>query len=1010
MDHLIEKCLHRRLLLKALTSLLSIASFDLSADVLNYTFTGVYDRTTGTPQTVFSSGDTFVLNLSYDTDTPVTSSQSSSAKYEEAGSLSVLYSNGMGGELLNERITVRDNGVIGNSATWDAFSISGRPSSGAPIGNASLVAINFTLSETATGTVFSSTDLQPLPPLDVFENLKRIELVYQDRTVSPTATSFVRGNIKATIPPPLLLSSRSKAIVGEELFLLTTADLVGNWSVSLGEKDEAGNDRVISGFGSDRWGANFLSQNRGLQIEYFTPGIKSPTITVDGVTSTVAEPIIISCYRDRGLNILNNESEKDCDGDALLNQWEIAGFGVVDMPAPSSDGSVTRSVEILNLKDRYGVSPQVRDLIVEVDIVDSPAGITLNNVQELLAPVVAAYRNNPTGNEINLIIDPSENVTESAIDDLVVELLSEQLGISGSLLAERCETIQSCREWAFVVIGAGRLGAELVKCDGFWSDSGIRNEYPNEVSAELCQKREEAYVASVRHAFVGESPSLATNRNGETLGGIAEPIVGGFISNKAVLDGNGVSTTRLQRAFMHELGHLLGLRHGGGDNTHCKPNYFSIMNYRYAYASSGRSPLDYSRSNLLTMFPNSMVENAPFQVLQGELDTRFGVRIPSFVNPFNDSVSSYKTVDVDSPAIDWNGNFIVSDNSRYYSSGSQSSCNYSAYNGAIPLEGRGEAMTGFHDWNNLLFDRVDAARRVTGNSIDSNSTEGVPEVELSRILDEYATSDFDEDGVLSSIDNCPYESNSDQIDGDGDGVGAACDICPFVFDPDQLDSDGNSVGDACDVASSVPPLMIPNNQWVQFGVPLDAGPLGVDDLFENALDFDQFGTQWIVYKYFGPIEGYRAISAKDPIEPGVGYWLIQVTGATVFVQLPYSLKQSQAIASDACPDNHSKCWAVGFDESETAISWQIVSNPTESPMDVSKLFFTLATDSERTSVLVGNTVDQFRHTAGIFIYDGSMSEYRFLVPGEQLQPWEAGWAGVLPADFTGNEVSAGFVN
>ncbi len=33
--------------------------------------------------------------------------------------------------------------------------------------------------------------------------------------------------------------------------------------------------------------------------------------------------------------------------------------------------------------------------------------------------------------------------------------------------------------------------------------------------------------------------------------------------------------------MMHELGHSLTLRHGGPDNTHCKPNYVSVMNYVY---------------------------------------------------------------------------------------------------------------------------------------------------------------------------------------------------------------------------------------------------------------------------------------------------------------------------------------------------------------------------------------------------------------------------------------------
>src|SRR5262249_44094482 len=35
--------------------------------------------------------------------------------------------------------------------------------------------------------------------------------------------------------------------------------------------------------------------------------------------------------------------------------------------------------------------------------------------------------------------------------------------------------------------------------------------------------------------------------------------------------------------FMHELGHSLGLDHGGTDDVNNKPNYLSIMNYSYAY-------------------------------------------------------------------------------------------------------------------------------------------------------------------------------------------------------------------------------------------------------------------------------------------------------------------------------------------------------------------------------------------------------------------------------------------
>ena len=43
----------------------------------------------------------------------------------------------------------------------------------------------------------------------------------------------------------------------------------------------------------------------------------------------------------------------------------------------------------------------------------------------------------------------------------------------------------------------------------------------------------------------------------------------------------------LARTIMHELGHCLGLQHGGDDNVNFKPNYFSVMNYMHAGGGVG---------------------------------------------------------------------------------------------------------------------------------------------------------------------------------------------------------------------------------------------------------------------------------------------------------------------------------------------------------------------------------------------------------------------------------------
>ncbi|XP_072031664.1 LOW QUALITY PROTEIN: thrombospondin-1-like [Amphiura filiformis] len=58
--------------------------------------------------------------------------------------------------------------------------------------------------------------------------------------------------------------------------------------------------------------------------------------------------------------------------------------------------------------------------------------------------------------------------------------------------------------------------------------------------------------------------------------------------------------------------------------------------------------------------------------------------------------------------------------------------------------------------------------------------------------------DIDNDGFLNEWDNCPYVANANQVDSDEDGWGDLCDNCPFILNPDQTDSDSDNVGDECD--------------------------------------------------------------------------------------------------------------------------------------------------------------------------------------------------------------------
>ncbi|MGC4064073.1 MAG: hypothetical protein QM784_05420 [Polyangiaceae bacterium] len=77
------------------------------------------------------------------------------------------------------------------------------------------------------------------------------------------------------------------------------------------------------------------------------------------------------------------------------------------------------------------------------------------------------------------------------------------------------------------------------------------------------------------------------------------------------------SDQNVANTIMHELGHNLGLLHGGNEYTNYKPNYNSVMNYEYQFPGvdtdcqrGGDGLLDYSRNKRITLNESALIESA----------------------------------------------------------------------------------------------------------------------------------------------------------------------------------------------------------------------------------------------------------------------------------------------------------------------------------------------------------------------------------------------------------------
>lgn len=163
-------------------------------------------------------------------------------------------------------------------------------------------------------------------------------------------------------------------------------------------------------------------------------------------------------------------------------------------------------------------------------------------------------------------------------------------------------------------------------------------------------------------------------------------------------------------AFMHELGHSLGLDHGGLEGVNCKPNYLSIMNYSFNYGGlpdkdRARITVDYSRDTL-----DPLVEKRGIGAdATGPLESagvgavpvdrpEGGQTVP--LTRWYDASGARQQGAVDGP-LNWNGTggttdqdpVDLNDDTTFQAGvGASSSCKSSSDS---------ETLTGFDDWEHL---------------------------------------------------------------------------------------------------------------------------------------------------------------------------------------------------------------------------------------------------------------------------------------------------------------------
>ncbi len=315
-------------------------------------------------------------------------------------------------------------------------------------------------------------------------------------------------------------------------------------------------------------------------------------LLVREVEAAIGASLDISLRNDGGAtsNVLPftvpDAANIDSDGDGLLDDWEINGY--------DADGDGTIDVDLPGL----GATPFHKDLFVEVDFMTGkvPAGDPWTLVEQAFA---AAPVLNLDGPGIRLHIDRGQSTFTDSNGNTVTIPVAERDG--GTLLPHSDFIRMDENSSPFADPGDTTVGFFTLKSD----------------AANFDPARLEVFHYGI-----------IADQHGHSAGASGRGEIWGNDFFVTLRDTRLAVPAFVAGTFMHEFGHTLNLRHGGGDdgdNTSREPNHVSVMSYFSSDGSFvgsyqvggvdvdcdsvGDGVYDYSRGRLADLDETSLDEN-----------------------------------------------------------------------------------------------------------------------------------------------------------------------------------------------------------------------------------------------------------------------------------------------------------------------------------------------------------------------------------------------------------------
>ena len=435
----------------------------------------------------------------------------------------------------------------------------------------------------------------------------------------------------------------------------------------------------------------------------------------DGTRTDRHEPVKVM---DGSGDLPEKPTLLDSDGDGLPDEWETA------------DAEEASKLGIPCIKE-MGADPYKPDIFVETDWAETPSSFF---------GFIGGKSYQPSDSQMLIVAESFAQAPVQTRNEITGEI---NTGINLHIDSGATSTdYVTGRKWGDLSransVGEVKPG-DLKVLDGDWTKilSVINTKESN---GQLNFTHERATVFHYA-LFVDRLTTWPNSTSGIAHAGLSGNSIGGkyFMVAKGVLpEAKGEKVNAEAGTFMHELGHNLGLRHGGGDNLNYKPNYRSIMNYFYQFTgllSSGNSSeqsfhgINYSDTELPDLDENNLDETKGVDPSVDGAAPLYSGRNASIKYKGFLGINS-KVDDIAGRSIDWNGNRSSSDKALKH--------DISGRDGLTKL-------AGFDDWSHIDYRGGIAAR---GDSIQDEST----------LCDELTVDEAIREGLLFGVWDSGYHA------------------------------------------------------------------------------------------------------------------------------------------------------------------------------------------------------------------------------------------------------------